>query len=127
MTHNEISYKIIGAAIEEHRELGPGLLESIYEACLVHVLRGMGLNVETQVVIPVVFRGVAIGKTLRLDVLVENMVIVENKAVEFVHAVEEQKLLSYLRLSDRRLGPIINFHEAKLSDGVRRVVNGLQE
>jgi GxxExxY protein len=127
MTHNEISAKIIGAAIEVHRELGPGLLESIYETCLVHLLREMGLRVETQVTVPLVFRGVKLGKPLRLDVLVEDMVIVEIKAVGVVHDVEGSKLLSYLRLSDRRLGLIINFHEPRLKDGIRRVVNGLQE
>jgi GxxExxY protein len=127
MTHNEISAKIIGAAIEVHRELGPGLLESIYETCLVHLLREMGLRVETQVSVPLVFRGVKLGKPLRLDVLVEDMVIVEIKAVGVVHDVEGSKLLSYLRLSDRRLGLIINFHEPRLKDGIRRVVNGLQE
>ena len=87
----------------------------------------MGLKVETQVPVPIVFRGVHVGKPLRLDVLVEDMVIVELKAVEFVHDVEGSKLLSYLRLSDRRLGLIINFHEARLKDGIRRVVNGLEE
>ena len=107
MTHNEISAKIIGAAIEVHRELGPGLLESIYETCLVHLLREMGLRVETQVTVPLVFRGVKLGKPLRLDVLVEDMVIVEIKAVGVVHDVEGSKLLSYLHLSDRRLGLII--------------------
>jgi GxxExxY protein len=127
MTHNEISAKIIGAAIEVHRELGPGLLESIYETCLVHLLREMGLRVETQVSVPLVFRGVKLDKPLRLDVLVEDMVIVEIKAVGVVHDVEGSKLLSYLRLSDRRLGLIINFHEPRLKDGIRRVVNGLQE
>ena len=127
MTHNEISAKIIGAAIEVHKELGPGLLESIYETCLVHLLREMGLRVETQVSVPLVFRGIKLGKPLRLDVLVEDMVIVEIKAVGVVHDVEGSKLLSYLRLSDRRLGLIINFHEPRLKDGIRRVVNGLQE
>lgn len=127
MTHNEISAKIIGAAIEVHRELGPGLLESIYETCLVHLLREMGLRVETQVSVPLVFRGVKLGKPLRLDVLVEDMAIVEIKAVGVVHDVEGSKLLSYRRLSDRRLGLIINFHEPRLKDGIRRVVNGLQE
>ena len=127
MTHNEISAKIIGAAIEVHKELGPGLLESIYETCLVHLLREMGLRVETQVSVPLVFRGIKLGKPLRLDVLVDDMVIVEIKAVGVVHDVEGSKLLSYLRLSDRRLGLIINFHEPRLKDGIRRVVNGLQE
>ncbi len=126
-THNEVSAKIIGAAIEVHRELGPGLLERIYGTCLVHLLREMGLCVETQVSVPLVFRGIKLGKPLRLDVLVEDMVIVEIKAVGVVHDVEGSKLLSYLRLSDRRPGLIINFHETRLKDGIRRVVNGLQE
>jgi len=127
MTHNEVSAKVIGAAIEVHKELGPGLLESIYETCMVHLLREMGLRVETQVQVPIVFRGIKLGKPLRLDVLVEDMVIVELKAVGVVHDVEASKLLSYLRLSDRRLGLIINFHEHRLKDGIRRVVNGLEE
>ncbi len=127
MAHNEVSAKVIGAAIEVHKELGPGLLESIYEICMVHLLREMGLRVETQVQVPIVFRGIKLGKPLRLDVLVEDMVIVELKAVGVVHDVEASKLLSYLRLSDRRLGLIINFHEHRLKDGIRRVVNGLEE
>ena len=127
MTHNEVSAKVIGAAIEVHKELGPGLLESIYETCMVHLLREMGLRVETQVQVPIVFRGIKLGKPLRLDVLVEDMVIVELKAVGVVHDVEASKLLSYLRLSDRRLGLIINIHEHRLKDGIRRVVNRLEE
>ena len=127
MTHNEISSKIIGAAIEVHKELGPGLLESVYEACLVHLLKEMGLKVETQKLVPIVFRGVVLKKPLRLDVIVEDMVIVELKAVSIVHEVEASKLLSYLRLGDKRLGLLINFHEVRLKDGIHRVVNGLRE
>jgi GxxExxY protein len=127
MTYKELSSIIIGAAIEVHRELGPGLLESIYEVCLVHLLRQMGLRVETQVPIPIRFRGIDLGTPLRLDVLVEDRIIIEVKAVEFVHDVQFSKLLSYLRLTDRKLGLVINFHEVKLKDGVRRVVNGLDE
>ena len=127
MTHNEISSKIIGAAIEVHKELGPGLLESVYEACLVHLLREMGLRVKTQQLVPVAFRGVPMGKILRLDVLVEDKVIVELKAVSIVHEVEASKLLSYLRLGNKKLGLLINFHEPRLKDGIQRIVNGLQE
>lgn len=87
----------------------------------------MGLRVETQVSVPLVFRGVKLGKPRRPDVLVEDMVIVGIKAVGVVHDAEGGKLPSYLRLSDRRLGLIINFHEPRLKDGIRRVVNGLQE
>ncbi len=127
MTYNELSSKIIGAAIEVHREMGPGLLESVYEECLVHVLREMGLRVETQVQVPILFRGRTLGTPLRLDVLVEGRVIVEVKAVETIVDIFMVKTLSYLRLSDRKLGLVINFHEARLKDGIRRVVNGLDE
>lgn len=127
MTHNEISAKIIGAAIEVHRELGPGLLESVYEACLVHLLREQGLAVKTQQMVPIAFRGVDLGKILRLDVIVENKVIVELKAVSIVHEVEASKLLSYLRLSNKKLGLLINFHEPLLKNGIQRIVNGLRD
>jgi GxxExxY protein len=127
MTYNELSSKIIGAAIEVHREMGPGLLESDYEERLVHVLREMGLRVETQVQVPILFRGRTLGTPLRLDVLVEGRVIVEVKAVETIVDIFMVKTLSYLRLSDRKLGLVINFHEARLKDGIRRVVNGLDE
>ena len=127
MTYNELSSKIIGAAIEVHREMGPGLLESVYEECLVHVLREMGLRVETQVQVPIIFRGRTLGTPLRLDVLVEGRVIVEVKAVETIVDIFMVKTLSYLRLSNRKLGLVINFHEARLKDGIRRVVNGLDE
>ncbi len=127
MTYNELSSKIIGAAIEVHREMGPGLLESVYEECLVHVLREMGLRVETQVQVPILFRGRPLGTPLRLDVLVEGRVIVEVKAVENVVDIFMVKTLSYLRLSNRKLGLVINFHEVRLKDGIRRVVNGLDE
>ena len=127
MTYNELSSKIIGAAIEVHRELGPGLLESVYEECLAHMLREMGLLVETQQQVPIVFRGRTLGTPLRLDLLVEGRVIVEVKAVEAIHDVFLVTLLSYLRLSNKKLGLLINFHEALLKDGIRRVVNGLDE
>ena len=127
MTYNELSSKIIGAAIEVHREMGPGLLESVYEECLVHVLREMGLRVETQVQVPILFRGRSLGTPLRLDVLVEGRVIVEVKAVEHIVDIFMVKTLSYLRLSNRKLGLVINFHEVRLKDGIRRVVNGLDE
>jgi GxxExxY protein len=127
MTHNELSAKIIGCAIEVHRELGPGLLESIYEECLVHVLREHGLQVVTQQKVPIVFRGRTLGTPLRLDLLVEDRIIVEVKAVEAVHDIFLTTLLTYLKLSDKQLGILINFHESRLVDGVRRVVNGLNE
>lgn len=127
MTHNELSSLIIGCAIEVHRELGPGLLESIYEECLVHVLREQGLQVVAQQRVPLAFRGKVLSTPLRLDILVEGLIIVEVKAVETIHDIFLTTLLSYLRLSDKRLGLLINFHEIRLVDGVRRVVNGLKE
>ncbi len=127
MTYNELSSKIIGAAIEVHRELGPGLLESVYEECLVHLLREMGLRIETQVQVPIIFRGRTLGTPLRLDILVDGRVIVEVKAVETIVDIFMVKTLSYLRLSNRKLGLVINFHEVRLKDGIRRVVNGLDE
>jgi len=127
MTHNELSSKIIGCAIEVHRELGPGLLESIYEECLVHVLREQGHHVVTQQNVPIVFRGKALGTPLRLDLLVEDRIIVEVKAVGAIHDIFLTTLLTYLKLSDKRLGLLINFHESRLVDGVRRVANGLYE
>jgi GxxExxY protein len=127
MTHNELSAMIIGCAIEVHRELGPGLLESIYEECLVHVLHEQGLHVTAQQRVPLIFRGNVLSTPLRLDLLVEDMIIVEVMAVEDIHDIFLTTLLSYLRLSDKRLGLLINFHEIRLVDGVRRVVNGLKE
>ncbi len=127
MTHNELSAKVIGCAIEVHRELGPGLLESIYEECLVHVLREHGLQVVTQQKVPIVFRGRTLGTPLRLDLLVEDRIIVEVKAVEAIHDIFLTTLLTYLKLSDKQMGLLINFHESRLVDGVRRVVNGLNE
>ena len=127
MTYNELSSRIIGAAIDVHRELGPGLIESVYERCLVHLLRETGLHVETQVPVPIVFRGIELGKPLRLDVIVEHRIIVEVKAIESIPDVHSARLLSYLRLTNKKLGLMVNFHQSRLVDGVRRVVNGLDE
>lgn len=127
MTHNEISSRIIQAAIEVHRELGPGLLEGVYELCLVQVLSEMGLRVNQQVPVPIAFRGRELGAALRLDVIVENMVIIEVKAVDSLHDNHMAQLLTYLKLTGCKLGLLINFNEALLKNGLRRVVNGLSE
>lgn len=127
MTHNEISSRIIQAAIEVHRELGPGLLEGVYELCLVQVLSEMGLRVDQQVPVPIAFRGRALGAALRLDVIVENTVIIEVKAVDSLHDNHMAQLLTYLKLTGCKLGLLINFNEALLKNGLRRVVNGLSE
>ena len=127
MDENEISRIIIGAAIEVHRILGPGLLESIYEEVLYHELHLRGIRFLRQQPVPIHYKDIKLGTDLRLDLLVEEKVIVDLKAKEFVTAIDSQKLLSYLRLSKKKLGLIINFHVAILKDGVERIVNGLKE
>ena len=127
MHENEISKKIIGAAIEVHRILGPGLLESVYEEALCHELRLQEMKFVRQLYVPVPYKGIKLKTDLRLDLIVEDKVIVDNKAKTLVSRVEKAALLTYLRLSDKRLGLIINFHEEVLRDGVDRVVNKLTE
>jgi GxxExxY protein len=121
---NSLTETIIGAAIAVHRELGPGLLESTYEACLVHELRERGLRAERQKELPVKYRGVQVDCGYRIDVLVEDRVILELKAVERLH---EAQILSYLKLSDKHLGLLINFNVTKLIMGIRRIVHQLPE
>jgi GxxExxY protein len=120
---NSITEQIIGAAIEVHRVLGPGLLESAYETCLVFELRERGLKVEQQRPLPVVYKSVRLDCGYRLDIVVENLVIVEIKAVEHLTSVHEAQLLSYLRLYGCRVGLLINFHSSMLKQGLRRIVN----
>ena len=125
MEVNEISGQIVDAAVKVHSKLGPGLLESAYEACLIYELRKRGLNVEVQVPIPVRYEGVTIDVGYRLDLLVEQEVVVELKAVDTLIPLHEAQLLSYLRLSHRHLGLLINFHSPLLKDGIKRMVNNL--
>lgn len=118
-----ITRKIIGAAVSVHRALGPGLLESAYEACLTFELRELGLRVEQQKPLPVVYKGVKLDCGYRLDLVVEGCVIVEVKAVEQLTALHKAQVLSYLKLSGLAVGLLINFHVELLKNGVRRVVN----
>ena len=127
MHENEISEKIIGAAIEVHRILGPGLRESIYEEALCHELHLRGLNFLRQQNVPIPYKGIRLKSDLRLDLLVEDKVIVDLKAKEELSRIDKPKLLSYLRLSEKHLGLIINFHVEILRDGIHRVVNKLKE
>ena len=127
MHENEISGKIIGAAIDVHRILGPGLLESIYEDALCHEFHLRGLQFKRQQSVPIPYKGIKLGTDLRLDLLAEDKVIVDLKAKEELSTIDKPKLLSYLRLSDKHLGLIINFHVEVLRDGIFRVVNKLQE
>jgi GxxExxY protein len=123
---NEISHKIIGAAIEVHRILGgPGLLESIYESSLCHELVLRGLQIQRQLIIPVKYKNTVVREPLCLDILVEKKVIIEVKATEKEHAIYQAQLLTYLRLTGVKLGLLINFGQECVKDGVHRVVNGL--
>ena len=127
MTENEITQAVIGAAIEVHRVLGPGLIEQPYEEALCHELHLRGLFFERQQAVPVSYKGVRLSANLRLDLLVEHRVILDLKAKEQVTLIDKAKLRTYLRLSDKRLGLIINFHVERLVDGITRVVNNLIE
>ena len=121
---NQVSGMVVDAAMRVHTLLGPGLLESAYQACLAKELRKRGLIVETQVGLPVVYEGEKLELGYRIDLLVENLVIVEIKSVEAIHPVHEAQLLSYLRLSGKNVGLLINFHVARLKDGIKRMVDG---
>ena len=119
---DEIAKVVVDAAYTVHRALGPGLLESVYEVCLVHELVKRGLKVERQVSLPVVYDSVRLDAGLRLDLLVENAVIVELKAVEVVLPVHATQLLTYLKLTGHRLGLLINFNVRLIKDGIQRIV-----
>jgi GxxExxY protein len=123
---NELSYKIIGAAIAVHQSLGgPGLLESVYESALCYELTSNGLKVERQKSVPVIYKGVVIREPFILDILVENKLIIEVKAVEKEIEIYKAQLLTYLRLSNIKLGLLINFGRPSIKEGIHRVVNGL--
>ncbi|MGZ4825213.1 MAG: GxxExxY protein [Terriglobales bacterium] len=120
---NTITGEIIGAAMKVHDVLGPGLLEKTYEVCLAHELNRRGMFVQAQVALPVVYEGMRVDLGYRIDLLVENSVIVELKAQEGVLPIHHAQLLSYLRLSGKRVGLLLNFHAARLKDGITRIVN----
>lgn len=107
---NEIAYNIVGCAIEVHKHIGPGLLESVYEACLIDELNSKGLNVKTQLYVPVVYKGKDLGGKLKIDILVNELIIVELKAVEAMIPLYQAQLLSYLKLTGRPKGLLINFN-----------------
>lgn len=125
MEINDITGNIVDSAIKVHKALGPGLLESAYEACLAHELRKRERKVLTQVGLPVIYDGVKLDVGYRLDMLVEDSVIVELKAVETILPIHEAQLLSYLKLSGLKVGLLINFHVPILTQGVKRMVNRL--
>ena len=127
MKENDVGGSVVGAAIAVHQELGPGLLESVYEAALSHELADRGLVVERQLPIGIVYRGIRFEEGFRLDLYVESLVIVEIKCVEQLTNSHKKQLLTYLRLSGKRLGYLLYFSESRMKDGVTRIVNGLQE
>lgn len=129
MTHrlNDITEAVIGAAMAVHRELGPGMLESAYEACLAYELIQRGFKIERQKELPLKYRDIRLECGYRLDLFVEDSVIVEVKALDALHPVHEAQLLSYLRLSGCKVGLLINFNVKMLKTGIRRVVNRLPE
>lgn len=124
LTPDEVSGRIIGAAMKMHTAVGPGLLESAYEACLIYELQRAGLKALAQVPFPLVYNDLTLPIGYRLDLIVENLVIVEIKCVESILPVHKAQLLSYLRLNNKPLGLIVNFHVEHLKDGIRRIVNG---
>ena len=124
MSENEISSKIIGAAIEVHKQLGPGLLESTYETCLAYELKQMELDVKQQQALPVVYKEVKLDAGYRIDLLIENKVIVEIKSVDALADIHTAQLLTYLKLKDLKLGLLINFNSVRVVDGLKRILNG---
>jgi GxxExxY protein len=127
MIRRDITSQIIGASIKVHRKLGPGLLESAYEACLAYELEKLGLQVQRQKAVPLVYENVKLECGLRADLVVDNRVVVEIKCKETLHPVDQAQLLSHLRLLDLRVGLLINFHVVQLKDGIKRMVNNYQE
>lgn len=127
MAENEIGRVVVDAALAVHKELGPGLLESVYEAALAYELEYRGLRVRRQVPIPVHYRTLRFEEGYRADLVVEEKVIVEIKSVESLHHAHKKQVLTYLKLSAMKLGFLINFGEALIKNGITRIVNGLEE
>lgn len=125
MSENDLSFKIIGAAMELHKALGPGLLESIYETTLAYELNELGLEVKTQIPMSLVYKEVKQDIGYRIDLLVENKVIIEIKSIENLAPVHFAQTLTYLRLADKKLALLINFNTKLLKDGIHRIVNNL--
>ncbi len=125
MNENEIGGTLLGATMKVHSALGPGLLESAYETCLVHEIGQRGLNVRRQVELPLIYDGIKLDAGYRLDLLINNQVIVELKSVEKFLPLHTAQLLSCLKLSGLKLGYLLNFNVAHMRDGIKRIVNGM--
>jgi GxxExxY protein len=122
--YNSLSQKIIECCIEVHKELGPGLMESVYEVCAESVMIKKGLYVQRQVILPVTFKGEKLNKEFVIDTIVNELIILEFKSVETILPVHEAQLVTYLKLADKKLGLLINFNVPLLKDGIRRKING---
>jgi GxxExxY protein len=127
MNENEIARVTVDAAYQLHTRLGPGILETVYEVALAHQLRKRQLRVERQVPVPIIWDDIAFDEGFRADLIVENLVIIELKSIEALAPVHSKQLLTYLRLTDRKLGLLINFGEALIKNGIKRIVNGLPD
>ena len=123
MDINEITGMVVDAAMTVHSELGPGLLESTYEACLIHELKSRNIKTQNQLTLPVIYKQAQIDTGYRIDLLVESKVIIELKAVEKLLAIHEAQLLTYLKLSDKKVGLLINFNSLRLKHGIKRIIN----
>jgi len=127
MKENEIGTKVLHAAINIHRELGPGLLETVYEVILARELSDLGLEVEQQVSIPIVYKGIKFDQGFRADIIVEKLVLLELKSVERISLAHKKQVQTYLRLTGLKLGYLLNFGDALLKTGITRCVNGLED
>ena len=125
MRENDISYAIRGAAFKVHSKLGPGLLESVYETALAYELTQDGYNVKTQIGVPMIYADIKMDVGFRLDIIVNDLVIIEVKSVESLSDVHHKQLLTYLKLSNKKLGLLINFNSSSLKDSITRIVNNL--
>jgi len=125
MTENELSYKIIGAALEVHKTIGVGLLENAYEIALVYELKKLGLKVENQILLPLKYKEISIDNAYRIDLIVESKVIIEIKSVLDIHPIFYSQVLTYLKLTNIKLGLLINFNTPLIKDGIHRIVNKL--
>lgn len=125
MTENELSYTIIGAALEVHKTLGVGLLENVYEVALAYELKELGLKVESQLLLPLKYKSELIDNAYRIDLIVENKIIIEIKSVVEIHPIFYSQVLTYLKLTDIKLGLLINFNTPLIKDGIHRIVNKL--
>jgi GxxExxY protein len=127
MKVNELTEQIIGAAIEAHRHKGPGLLESTYELCLQHELGLRGIPSERQLMLPIEYKGLTVPEAYRIDLMVENTVIVELKTVKALEDIHTAQVLTYLQAADKQIGLLINFKSVLLKDGIRRLANNYKE